>query len=195
MQDLRFTRRRLKRPQIKTPCVADRHHGPGERIAEVTFPDGRGCLISTAYDRGVARVDVYRADPGVVINRPTRPGEELAAGVLFNCCESLRAPNWSTFASFYVAPVRDMAPERGHEPTECEQCEPHEAEFWSVYARSPEGMSECLTDCHGPTMEADARAIMAAFEVIHRATKPPRERLTGDSAALARVAIPEDIDA
>lgn len=37
-----------RRPSITTPCVADRYAGPQERIAEVSLPDGRGCLISVA---------------------------------------------------------------------------------------------------------------------------------------------------
>lgn len=59
----------MKRPSIKSPCVADRHHSPIERIAEVTFPDGTGCLVSLRgpYKNGECVIDVYRADPNVVL--------------------------------------------------------------------------------------------------------------------------------
>ena len=40
----------------------------GERVAEVTAPDGRGCLISArVLSDGRLCVEVYRADEGVVV--------------------------------------------------------------------------------------------------------------------------------
>lgn len=35
-----------KRPSITSPCVADRYHSQGERIAEISLGDGRGFLLS-----------------------------------------------------------------------------------------------------------------------------------------------------
>lgn len=61
---------RLKRPSLVSPCVADRHSGSGERIAEFTFPDGSGGLISLRTDReGRNIVEVYRADPSIIVAR------------------------------------------------------------------------------------------------------------------------------
>lgn len=50
----------MKRPSIKSPCNADAYHATGERIAEVSFPDGAGALISarTLAD-GTHVIDVY----------------------------------------------------------------------------------------------------------------------------------------
>lgn len=59
----------LKRPTIKSPCVADRYHlNPCERIAEFMTPSGKGGLISIVEkpDGGVV-VAVYRCDPGVTV--------------------------------------------------------------------------------------------------------------------------------
>lgn len=63
----------MKRPSIKSPCVADRHHAPYERIAEVTFPNGKGCLLSLRQMSGAesAIVDFYRVDEGVRVRGPT----------------------------------------------------------------------------------------------------------------------------
>lgn len=58
----------MKRPSIKSPCVADRHHNPGERIAEVSFPGGEGCLIRLyTAPNGACIVEVYRKDPKVQV--------------------------------------------------------------------------------------------------------------------------------
>lgn len=61
----------VARPSITSPCVADRGHLRGERIAEITWPDGRGCLvsISTSPD-GKAEITIYRADLGLVVRVP-----------------------------------------------------------------------------------------------------------------------------
>lgn len=55
----------MKRPSIKTPCVADHYHRTGERIAEVTLPDGRGFLMSVDVE---GRVCIYRADAGLQVS-------------------------------------------------------------------------------------------------------------------------------
>lgn len=54
------------RPTIKSPCVADRYHGPQERIAEVFSAEAQtGCLIRALvrYDddgRPYLDVSLYR---------------------------------------------------------------------------------------------------------------------------------------
>lgn len=53
------------RPSLTSPCVADRYHAPGERIAEFTFPDGSGGLISFRMTSAGPVVDVYRCDPSI----------------------------------------------------------------------------------------------------------------------------------
>ncbi len=55
-----------RRPTLKSPCVADRYHVMHERIAEVAFPDGAGCLISLRTQaNGTNLVEVYRADDSI----------------------------------------------------------------------------------------------------------------------------------
>lgn len=62
----------MKRPSIKSPCVADRYHGTGTRIAEFSTPSGKGGLISVhENENGRAVVDVYRVDEGVEITTAT----------------------------------------------------------------------------------------------------------------------------
>ena len=61
----------MKRPTIKTPCVADHYHNEHQRIAEVHGPlSGAGCLISASEHqddegRWYLDVSVYRADGDV----------------------------------------------------------------------------------------------------------------------------------
>lgn len=59
-------RRKPPRARVNPRPPADDHALPGERIAEVTFPSGRGCLISCRIrDDGAEEVVIYRADRGV----------------------------------------------------------------------------------------------------------------------------------
>ena len=59
-------RRKPPRARVNPRPEADNHAAPGERIAEVTFPSGRGCLISCRIrDDGAEEVVIYRADRGV----------------------------------------------------------------------------------------------------------------------------------
>ena len=59
-------RRKPPRARVDPRPEADNHAAPGERIAEVTFPSGRGCLISCRIrDDGAEEVVIYRADRGV----------------------------------------------------------------------------------------------------------------------------------
>lgn len=60
----------MKRPTIKSPCVADRYHLDKERIAEVSFPDGSGCLIRLSTRRGVPEIVIYRCDTRIEIGVP-----------------------------------------------------------------------------------------------------------------------------
>jgi hypothetical protein len=61
----------VKRPSIKTPCVADRYHNERQRIAEVFGPLSQaGCLISASEHqddegRWFLDVSIYRADGDV----------------------------------------------------------------------------------------------------------------------------------
>ena len=55
-----------RRPTIKSPCVADRYRVMHERIAEVAFPDGAGCLVSLRTQaNGTNLIEVYRADESI----------------------------------------------------------------------------------------------------------------------------------
>jgi hypothetical protein len=62
------------RPTIKTPCVADRYVSGPERIAEVHSRRLQlGCLISVREtDAGKLVIEVYSADPGVVVRIDAR---------------------------------------------------------------------------------------------------------------------------
>lgn len=52
----------MKRPSLKTRCVADRYASPGERIAEFAFPDGTGGLLSMRQVGGEPVIEVYRVN-------------------------------------------------------------------------------------------------------------------------------------
>lgn len=80
----------MSRPSIKSPCVADRHHGPGERIAEFSIPAGHvgatptrpqvgGLLALQRLNDGTPRLAAYRCDPGIVYAIPTH-GSALQIG-------------------------------------------------------------------------------------------------------------------
>lgn len=53
----------------KVTIKQDRFGAPYERIIEVTFPDGSGCLISLQYADGLRpnTIDVYRASAGIKV--------------------------------------------------------------------------------------------------------------------------------
>jgi hypothetical protein len=57
------------RPSVKTRCVADNYHGPGERVVEVWDAKlQKGCLLCLRrVDGGELEISVYRADPGVKV--------------------------------------------------------------------------------------------------------------------------------
>lgn len=55
------------RPTLKSPCVADQYHGPNERIAEFSFPNGKGGLIALRQHPELCIVDVYRCDEGIEV--------------------------------------------------------------------------------------------------------------------------------
>lgn len=60
-----------KKPSVVTG-VADKHARPGERIVEVSFPNGLGGLISLSQDAdGQCKVELYRFDPAVTITVPS----------------------------------------------------------------------------------------------------------------------------
>lgn len=59
------------------------------------------------------------------------------------------------FDGLEIHPVRNLFPP-GRGETWCEPCEPHEAEFWSVYGHCREGGIECFKDFD---TELEARAL------------------------------------
>lgn len=60
-----------QRPTVKTRCVADHYHGPGERIVEFSSPNGGGLISFFMREDGVLSVDLYRLDPTVVVRVST----------------------------------------------------------------------------------------------------------------------------
>lgn len=70
----------MKKPRLLTACVANHHTAPGERIAEFSFFDGTGGLISlrqpTIDRRG--RVEVYRTDGAVEVIGPKHAARDAA---------------------------------------------------------------------------------------------------------------------
>ncbi len=73
----------MKRPSIKSPCVADRYADKTcERIAEFSAPNGKGGLIAVRqHPDGAVTVAVYRLDPGVTVtvDPDAITGQPLAA--------------------------------------------------------------------------------------------------------------------
>lgn len=58
----------MLKPSIKTRCIAENYAAEGERIAEIWDPNTRlGCLVSVRTFNGETIVELYRADPGVVV--------------------------------------------------------------------------------------------------------------------------------
>lgn len=57
----------MKKPKLKSPCVADRYGLPGERIAEFSI-GGKGGLISLRQDgEGVPIIELYQLDPEIKV--------------------------------------------------------------------------------------------------------------------------------
>lgn len=54
-----------RRPAVLTKCVADHYHSTDQRIVEVAFPSGKGCLISLCGD---GRIQLYRVDAGMTVS-------------------------------------------------------------------------------------------------------------------------------
>lgn len=52
----------MKRPSVKTRCVADAYAAPFERIVEFSDEHGNGGLISFKSIGGTLVVDIYRAN-------------------------------------------------------------------------------------------------------------------------------------
>lgn len=88
------------------------------------------------------------------------PGDlkELNLGQrLFNCCTDLRAPNWSQYVCLTIGGCINDPDDPGHV---LGLVPDNDAEFWTVYARDPDGMAEAITDCQ-TRAEVDA----VAFEL------------------------------
>ncbi|MGE0545064.1 MAG: hypothetical protein AB7R89_33320 [Dehalococcoidia bacterium] len=56
-----------RRPSI-TRGPADHFASPGERIAEITFSNGAGCLISLRDNDGKPVISLYRLDKGITVH-------------------------------------------------------------------------------------------------------------------------------
>lgn len=65
--------------------------------------------------------------------------------------------NWNDYDGLEVSPVKTYPEADGENGTFCEVCEPHEADFWSVYAHLVAGGVECFED-FGTEAEAMAHA-------------------------------------
>jgi hypothetical protein len=63
----------MDRPTVTVACVADRGHAAGERVIEITFPDGKGCLVSLQSGGDKHTLEIYRADAGICV--VTKAGE------------------------------------------------------------------------------------------------------------------------
>jgi hypothetical protein len=74
---------RKRYPRVITNCVANHYAWPDERIIEVSFADGAGCLISIldlkSPRRGVAPhvINVYQRSPGIRVNVGPTVGPRL----------------------------------------------------------------------------------------------------------------------
>jgi len=59
----------MKKPSVKTKCVANNYAMRNERIIEVTGQHGKGCLISIVnLENGEVLINVYRIDRDVKVN-------------------------------------------------------------------------------------------------------------------------------
>lgn len=69
----------MKKPTVRINPVAQQFAAPGERIIEVTFPDGQGALISLRPDRhhdGCWIIAPYELDVRIGVEGPRyRPSE------------------------------------------------------------------------------------------------------------------------
>ena len=61
-----------KKPKVTLRCPAAASDRPDERRVEITFPDGRGCLVRLC---GAGRIEVYRADPGISVSLAGAEGQ------------------------------------------------------------------------------------------------------------------------
>jgi hypothetical protein len=78
---------------------------------------------------------------------------------LYSCMPDFIAPDWTQFDAIEVQPCASNLGADGS--TDCEPCEPHEAEFWTVYGHCTWGGCEAITDV---STERLARRIAADFE-------------------------------
>ena len=82
---------------------------------------------------------------------------------------NLLLPEWITdidiFDGLEVHPVKTEWYKGG---TYCEQCEPHEAEFWSVYGHCKEGGVLCIDDFVDEKSAVDyANKLLDAYPHLH----------------------------
>ncbi len=73
----------MKRPTIKSPCVADRYCDRTERIAEFNTPSGKGGLFRVRQSGdGKVIAEVYRTDPEIIVIAPHNAADEAARAML-----------------------------------------------------------------------------------------------------------------
>lgn len=82
----------------------------------------------------------------------------LPALSIFNNCPGGTEPEWSLYDGLEIYPCRDVS-DSGDE-SEIEQCEPPQAQFWTVYGHLKAGGLEALHD--SPT-EQDAESIAGIY--------------------------------
>lgn len=57
----------MRKPSVKTRCPANQYTGPSERIVEFSAGALGGLISFRALGDGTLRVEVYCADPGVIV--------------------------------------------------------------------------------------------------------------------------------
>jgi len=60
-----MTKTKVSKPKVNANPVADKYSSGSEKIIEISFPDGTGCLICFFAGENENRVDVYNIDNGI----------------------------------------------------------------------------------------------------------------------------------
>jgi hypothetical protein len=148
-----------------------------ERVARLTIPDADDLSIDGAFDEASAlagliaeahkllhpeayyaedeplsAADSAKVDAAWERHKAAAPAP-VADARLFNCCTDCAAPDWTHFAVLIVGGCMDDPEDPG---CTLGLIDDAEAQFWTVYGRDEDGISEAITDC--PT-RADADAV------------------------------------
>ncbi len=59
---------KIQKPKVNTKAVAGQYSGSGEKIIEISFPDGTGCLICLFAGVNENRIDVYNIDAKIKVS-------------------------------------------------------------------------------------------------------------------------------